>query len=268
LGERNKKVKRQLLIALVPLVVAGRAATSTDTAGLANSTSHSRGVSVPKVEGLFSTETKNPDTVLIDIDTNGGITVVSTPLSLQLFGSVISKLRADMNGVQPDLHLRADASVPFEKMWPILTECCGRGVYKVEFVVAGDDQRDESGFRVFLPVMASNSPYQSPLTITADATFVAIGVQTNGYAVGNATNGVVMWRQNLESQEFVQYIQSIGERDKTTTIVVIPSQGVTHGDVASAIRRCWRSGSRNIALVREDALKTAGSDAKQTAPAR
>jgi biopolymer transport protein ExbD len=208
-------------------------------------------------------------TVEIIVDTNGLVEMVGTKLSTPQFGHMIAKLVADLAEAgrsPPPIHMGIDARTPFDKVWPVLLTCCSSGMWKVGFAVSDGDENRVNVLRVWLPVMASNSPYQSPLTMKPDAEFMTIGVQTNGFLVGRLTNGVVTWQQNLKEESFVRYVQSLGERDRTTTIIIVPLQGVNHGQVANAIYRCWRFHLENTGLAREDALRTVGSDEKQTAP--
>lgn len=209
-----------------------------------------RSLSLPRVGELLCS--RNPRSVDVAIDSTGTITLCRMPMGHGEFRAVIAKAVADsaVDGHSPEVRIGADAQTPFDKVWPVLLACCSSGVWKVGFAVSAGDQTYMNALDVCLPQVEANPPYRSPLVLKGGGAFTAIGLQTNGLVIAHLKRGVVIDQERIGMSGFVDR----GKIDTDRTLAIVPSQGVSYGDVATLVYWCHRFHVETIGLFREDAM--------------
>jgi len=216
----------------------------------------SRTIDLPRVEA-FAFWGGDPFGIHLEVDRNGTVTVNREKYSLRELEPILGKVHAECHG-RASVTLGADASTPFEMLWPIIQTCCSAGFWKVGFAVTKGDQECINILYASLPRLSRITPSHGRAfqILKEGVEFRAIGVQTNGMVVAQLKDGWLTEQKRIETKDaYLEYCCHGITTNQDQVVVFVPAPGVSHREVARALYWCWYWGKRNISLVKREDLK-------------
>jgi len=147
------------------------------------------------------------------------------------------------------VHIGADVATPFDKVWPVVLVCRTNGLVSVRFAVTDATEQGINVIRAFLPQRRSDPAAADPLILKDDADILTIDVRTNSFTVADRCLDQASLRSLL------QKLESVSGNSKT--VALIPSPGISHGQLMLALAACREFGLENICIMKEEAQQSA-----------
>ena len=204
------------------------------------------GISLPQVKHM-RIEDWGPS-VLVGIRKDGAVSINASPIALDAFAAAIQKTASNYPSQFP-VHIGADVATPFDKVWPVIQACRSNGIWKIHFAVTDTTGQGLNTIGAFLPRRQTDPAELSMLVLKDSTNTVTVGVHSDGFVVAE---------RKFDEQVLRAVMQELlAAGDKSKTIIIIPSQGITHGQFMTVLGMCHDVGLYNICIMDEPKRKPA-----------